>query len=679
MNPRSIQPGPDPQRPHTGGAGRTVALLAALLLAGVAQQAQAARCIPIAQGVPALSGAPQFLDAAAGEPNYWPRQDDPRWRGALAQSFGSGASELVSFRAVRNDAVADNALYLSWNVKVDPFLVPLGGDRLRVAISTGAGTGQMYEIVPFNDLTGKIAQPADGTTYRTLGGGVWTNATAPAWFATNTRVWLDTPNQQWSINMRIPIRPAFDDGVNLPAQFNLAFELRDRQSNDPNGMVAFYRSSDSVSLNTLASVPAPNTWPEFNRTLAPGAAGCDAAVRLASTDVGTTQVDGGGVARPHRIDINGVNTFFALPENATTTPVGANQISATFRIANWGTQPNWNDVADPLNALWKTINSSAVTNAGGIAAGTKASIAGGNALTFNWTPSFNEKCELIGKAGIPANQSPTGVAIPGDAACPNQNPTRRLHQCILVSLSGGGLIYNPDSVYRNMDFVDASTFERDAEVSVAGLSAFGAPKRDVFLYVQKLMMPASVGKPSPGLVMYDYRKVWDVLRKGGHNTAAAMMVSGGDKGEFEVPERPPLGGDFEILNQFYPTYVVHAFHDTGETVDVDGDTLRVVRPQSSFGYYVHHEGALTGWDTELQGAQLISPNFYKLGVPDGGSAVVKTRIVAREQDGPPPIVQPGGWWEKLKQWLDSLPFPWWWLLIALIVLLLLWLLLRRKK
>jgi opacity protein-like surface antigen len=97
-----------------------------------------------------------------------------------------------------------------------------------------------------------------------------------------------------------------------------------------------------------------------------------------------------------------------------------------------------------------------------------------------------------------------------------------------------------------------------------------------------------------------------------------------------MPERPPLGVDFDTLDQLYPTYVVHAFHDTGKTTVVNGRTMHVLRPQTSFGYYVHHDGQLEGWDTALQGAQQIAPDYYRIAVPQGGTETVTTRIVARE-------------------------------------------------
>ena len=49
-----------------------------------------------------------------------------------------------------------------------------------------------------------------------------------------------------------------------------------------------------------------------------------------------------------------------------------------------------------------------------------------------------------------------------------------------------------DSARRNMDFVNASTFERSAEIGLKGLAPLpGSPgTRDVYIYVRTLHLPA---------------------------------------------------------------------------------------------------------------------------------------------------------------------------------------------
>jgi hypothetical protein len=72
------------------------------------------------------------------------------------------------------------------------------------------------------------------------------------------------------------------------------------------------------------------------------------------------------------------------------------------------------------------------------------------------------------------------------------------------------------------------------------------------------------------------------------------------------------------------------YHDTGLDVTRNGRTLRVVRPGTAFGYFVEHTGPLGGWKDEIQGATRITDRFYRLDVPEEGTAKITTVIEARE-------------------------------------------------
>jgi hypothetical protein len=147
-----------------------------------------------------------------------------------------------------------------------------------------------------------------------------------------------------------------------------------------------------------------------------------------------------------------------------------------------------------------------------------------------------------------------------------------------------------------------------------------------------MQMPKSVARPDPGQSLVDFGKLQAVLGRGDCRTTNCTG-GGSAAAPPKIPAQPPLDVGFETLDQLYPTYIVHAYRDTGTTINVGGQPRKVLQPQSSFGYYVHHDGALAGWDTALEGAQLIAPNYYLVAaVPEGGSKTVKTRIVAREQD-----------------------------------------------
>ena len=487
----------------------------------------------------------------------------------------------------------------------------------------------------------------------------------PAWFAANTRVSRNSGTHSWAVNMRVPYGAAltYDQGIKLSDAFKIWYEVDVNVA--PTGLVTYINTSaanmDFISVSDLANTSTVN-WEDFNKALSsPDPMICARDVSIASTDVGTKNAGG-----PNRISLTTPNTLFAHPKNETMAAIGASQICAQFRIANWGTQPDWNDVsATPgpvLDQLWKPVSNlcpAGPTNPGPIAAGAKADTAGTNEIVSPWTLSAADRCEFIGSTGIPANEAPDGVAVPPEPGCATPRK-RRLHQCMLVELSGGALTYSPSSVYRNMDFVNASTFTREAEVSVAALPDSGTPDRDVYLFVRTYNLPENVNSPDPQDPLRDVRRAQEIIDQPGPNDGQPNPNDDRrvvDKAVSSLPDSkvPPLGADFDTLNQLYPTYIVHSYRDTGTTTVRKGTTFKLLTPQTSFGYYINHEGDLSGWKHQLEGAQKIATDLYLIAVPQGGTKSVRTTIEAVEGSG----------------------FSWWWLLLLLLLLLIIWFLKRR--
>jgi hypothetical protein len=87
----------------------------------------------------------------------------------------------------------------------------------------------------------------------------------------------------------------------------------------------------------------------------------------------------------------------------------------------------------------------------------------------------------------------------------------------------------------------------------------------------------------------------------------------------------------EELDRLFPTFRIHAYHDTGERVKRDGVVRPVLRQQSSFGIYAYHEGGLQGWASSLEGAQRIDENLYLIPVPNDGSAKIKVKVQAVQE------------------------------------------------
>lgn len=591
-------------------------LVAMIVFVGGA--AAAPQCIQQASGVPALSGPPDWWNNQLPAGTGWKRLDDPRWRGAFESDMGAtGVSTHVSFRALRGAVGATPALFLSWFVQVDPSIDPFV-DVLRVGFTQTGGQPDTYmEITPFNAAPPSgapliaVAPAGVDTQVRTGPGGTFASIGTPTWAqpaTTLTKIWADTDTSTWAVNMVVPISAVAATGLNLDNDFRLWFEV---QVGTPANGVVFYRLPGAPDAGTVLSTANAAAWPEFSRNRPLSDPTCVKGISLTSADVGTTN------AQPNKINLTSPNTFFASPQNDTGGSVPGGAINATFRIANWGTQPNWNDVTDPTNTLWSQINPAPVTNGANIANGTKG------LMTFNWTPTNAEACQFdTASAGLPP--------VPG---CPPGPKSKRVHQCMLVEMSGAGLSFNPASVYRNMDFSTASTFTREAQVSVAGLTKIpSAITRDVFLYVKTSNLADVHGGGSPASPLVNIGEVLKVTQGDGGDGpvvdvagAASLthMTAVAGRGQF-----PAVNAPFDVASQLYPTYAVHAYHDTGRTMVIRSVTRRVLVPQSSFGYYMYHEGEMRGWDERLTGAIQLTKHYYLVSPPEGGSTNVTTTIRA---------------------------------------------------
>ena len=489
----------------------------------------------------------------------------------------------------------NNNLYFSFRLRVAPGTVATE-NKLYLGFRQVTG-GDLIIVVTLNNLAPSAASNNRVTNVfvRNSVDGTGAPQTVPGWLD-DTKVWVNNPTpNSFTVNLRVPMASTgLSVGVNVgPAggsTFPMWYELISGPPGGATTIAIAWPPSSLVTEGFSGDIyPDPSAWRQFRLSTGAGDAACTGDVSLAYTDIGTLNTPSS------QINLNSANTFFARPLNLR--PVGpgnditAGQIHARFRIANWGSQPNWEQVTDP-NTLWQTIPGGGdVTHAAAISPGTK-----GN-LTFPWTLSAAEKAPFL----LPSSD-------------PN---SRRLHQCMLVQLSGGGLRYVNDSVYRNMDFKNASRIFEPAEISVVGLAAPDPtrPRHDVYLYVEKVHMPSDL-KPgtSSSTVNTNLAKEFGRLSFDRMN----VLIQQG-------------GISTEQLEQFMPAYRVHVFHDTGRKMRLNGTRRAILVPQSSFGYYVKHDGELYGWDTHLYGAEKIAENFYKLVLHTNSTATIQTKINALEK------------------------------------------------
>jgi hypothetical protein len=681
-------------------------------------------CVPPAGQFPALPGSPNWWDNTnpVNDPIWigpWAsyngqQQGDPRWAGSYSQTFplppSNGSAEDMVFHAVFDGKPTPQRLFLSWYVESAPYINTPAGNEVYlgffpgVPASGGSPALDVYIHISKDDGSSTAFPPGsaspppppDKQLYTPnvnqvwtspTGTNTWTPAAIPAWLDHNQkgvqRVWQNPvapdPNYpnvqtgQWMLNMVIPIASTgLKDGLNLTAAgMKMWFEVDIAHPGPPAA------GSTQPTVQSLAYGWPPGVGAYDPNALQPpvvtswGAAGINcssAGISIGVSDIGTKNTPSSSILYQYPPDPTKTpptNTFFANPTNGMGTAIPVGGMSATFRTANWGSTTLWQVV--PAGANPGENGGLNVKNLVALPANGTAPVP--NAITFNWTLTPAQAADI------------NSLAVAGHA-----------HQCMLVELAGTGMVpltFKNSSVARNMDFVTASKFERQCEISVKGLAPLaGSSHRKVYLYVDTRNMPAVVtsppqpgtgktpptgrepprqptvkapppGEPVPPITPKD-------LKLEGELNPRAFPVPWQNLAGFSPPNwKEPEGRGNGIPPDplaDVPTYVVHAYHETGKSITVNGKSIPTLEPQSSFGYFVQHDGALYGWKHELRGAKEIAPNYYELEVPNDSSVNVTTVIEALESPQRGPGL--GG-------------IPWWvWLIVFLVALLLIVLVFR---
>ena len=567
-------------------------------------------CMPSAGGIPGAPGPPNWEQPVgpglAASLNQ--RLDDPRWQGAGGSGWGApdigpgepsplgNATGLPAvFRALSSGAPGARSLYLLWWVRADTSHD--ASDQLIVGFEAANGTAFSFLISPFTS-----SPPAPGaiplqvplgrmSAFQRVAG-VWgaRPGGVPTWLSS---VWAwATAGQEWAVAMRVPLIAAGDltnAGINLASPFRFWWELQ-----VTSGATIVYGPRWPFNAPDFATNgpgdPAMN-WDDAHIGADPSCAG----VSVEWSDIGSANPGGA-----HQVDINAPNLLHVDPGN-TGAAVPANRILARFRIANWGSSTNWLAIVPDGAATPE------VPDTGGIGAGAIGTPVHGH-IQFPWT-------------------------VPPALRAAFVDGTRDRHQCMLVELSGANVTFVRDSAFRNMQFVGASTFTDEAEVSVEGLVPIGGGKRRTYLMLSLTNMPEFV----------EPRRPEEPDRTDPDGPVVAVEKDG--------------AGDPDAAFRFEPTYVVQVFHDTGRRREIGGRQLRVVEPAPNYGYVVDHQGALHGWDAAVSGSALtrLAENLWEATIADGGHIKVRTRIVARERALT--------WWERLLRWLLAILRRLWWKLL----------------
>jgi len=593
--------------------------------------------------------------------------DDPRWVGAYNRGFGDGTGLEAQFRGLYMDPDwrGKKSLFLSWHVSYDGSLDD-GLDRVYVGFNNGGAADTdslIFKVVAYNASSADIVDGAPGSVQAlnlnaVTGDGVPLISTPP-WII-DTKAWLTRTPIGWAIHMYVPYDPAAaglysNVGINLPDPFQFFYQIYVLTPTRISGAAAtggfvdhkWPLSSASVFTGLSGDVyphPPATAWDSFHPSTGAGDLMCPTTggVTILPSDIGN-MVDGGppGITIKYRKVTpppRPVNTLFANVDNQTGAPIAAGGITARFRIADWGSV-----IMDP-SAPWQDVRGgAAVKNAVPIPMG-RPPVTAGNPppLNFNWTLNDTEMDPYI--AGKPSDQ------------------------CILVELSGGGIDFYRDSARENTLIQPASKAVKTAQISVEGLAPISSGPRDVYVAIETLNMPAPQ-KGGASTVVWDDGKVALLRREEINYEAIQALVN---QGLLTALGTRKL--QLSHVAHLAPTFRVHVYHDTGQRLKVNGISYPILAPQTSFGMNLDHVGALTGWEHGIEfprGAlkQKITPNFFRIHVPNHGKIKTSVKVRALEP-GETPEGTGGGSLNEILNWLKKL--PWWaWLLLVFLLLLLL--------
>jgi len=604
--------------------------------------------IPAAPGVPGFyNQAPNWWDTTQTTPPQWNTldttgvPDDPRWNGALRLNWNAGTLDVAVLRAIHDTA----ALYFSFVVTADPSLEE-NQDGFYFGLQ-GPGSppfsapAYVFQIVAFSSDSANLTdQPFPLPTMWTDAGGTWTQAAQPpAWLNPASQAQPSTPvprswltlsgptstNNQWAVNVRVPLilsegvpeQTIDDTGIylgypitDLTFQFWCEFNVV-----MPSGVSPF-AMPDGVEVTTdqttLQNVfPDPSTW-----ATATTGAGTTGGISFGAADIGCNYNATDSTEIGASLTADTVNPLYVRFDN-TGTPVVAGAIDASFRLANYGTQGLFSESA----GSWQEIDAASPpkTNASPVPTG------GTGAIDYSWT---------LPKAGPVV---PNATQYLGASAIYDSNDN-----CMLVTLSedpsssqSPPLVFLNDTAYNNMHISDASVVEQKVGFDVRGLEAYAVGNHvSVYVYEERNNLPTDI----PGGTTSSATEFNRIFGIGGQPVDIAAAV-------------PRATVSWEDAATMVPTLAYHVFVGTNQKVQVGNQALEILKPMTSFGTFIRHDGPLYGWDVNLSLAGLteLAPNWYRVSVPKGGKLVGTTQVRAWETKRPTSGCLPGilDFFEKL--------------------------------
>jgi hypothetical protein len=325
--------------------------------------------------------------------------------------------------------------------------------------------------------------------------------------------------------------------------------------------------------------------------------------------------------------------------------VTPSDIHATFRVAPFGSQDvrsaSWQPLNTANNAIrcqgtkgdFATCNPTAATataiDAVGAGGSSSFTVTGVQA----WKPDWTYTCAINGDDGVRYSQRMDigGICSAFGSFLPSANDVtngRALfeHQCMMVELSttNHSVQFDTQSQFRNMHVAHASHYEQKARIDSSGVPHIKG-KNGHWMYL--VLETRNMLRDIPKGIQSPYSD--EALNRLLYGSCDIEISAAGVGAQYcKDHGNTPV---FEYAAQYFPTTVVHVYHETGMHKTINRKKVAIYEPQASYGYFVAHDGMLFGWDVALKGAKKVRNNVYRVWIPDDGHVDVTTSIDALDK------------------------------------------------
>lgn len=518
-----------------------------------------------------------YVDDAADAVN-----PDVGWRAALRITHGDGVYPApMAFQALKH--AYDPTLFLSFEVRRDPTYNDTDTVVLAFRPIADEADPTTMDVEPTDGDLVVILHPVTNTTAGSGSGpitdyqvwkrvsGSWIDIGAPADMLMSTSWYPFMGGNTWDIELQIPLQDSTSDSADWE---------------DFGSVFMFYYNVIRVSTDGPEMV-TQYTWPRNSPNIA-GALGPDALSpaewMLATTTVSVPSDDQNGVFIDPYTDIGVADPDPDQPLSNEFTLGQSNRVVA--RVRNGTIR----EVVNP-NPGTPTIHQ-----------GRPAELVFAHFRLANWGLPAPNNWTTIPADDSNTEPNPTDSKnflapsdVDGDGVftpymdifsfdyTPSGIPGNRKHQCMYVELdSEGNARIISKGVYRNMNFENGSEFRQTATIGAYGYS------------------PPNRGERHQRFIL----QVNSVERK---------SLSGRD--------RKAESGYSSTLH-----YTVQGFRMTGRSLTIGKSTYEIADAIGAFGHEVYHDGDVSRWHHNLQGAEKIGDGLYQLAVPVAEEAQVEPII-----------------------------------------------------